>query len=212
MQLREDIRKYGRRIHEKSLTFGRSGNLSVKLDPDTFLINQAGVDLSFLQEDELVFCSISEDRWRGGARPSIEYGFHRSIYRAVPEAAAIIHCHPFYATLIACSDESVRPDLFVESMAYVREIVRIPYFHAGGQPLAEILGEKARESAVLLLENHGLVVWGVNLEECLRKIEAFEFLCRMQITAASAGIKLKYLGEDVMKQLQEHLKTIYGHV
>jgi ribulose-5-phosphate 4-epimerase/fuculose-1-phosphate aldolase len=208
MQLREDIKKYGRRLHEKSLTLGRSGNLSVKLDPDTFLINRAGADLSVLQEDELIFCNILQDHWRGGDRPSIEYGFHRSIYLACPDAAAVIHSHPFYSTLISCSESAIRPDLFVESMAYVRNIVRVPYFHAGGQPLAEIIGEKARESAVLLLDNHGLVVWGGNLEECIIKTESFEFLCRMQITAASAGIKLKYLGEDVMKELQNHLKAI----
>jgi ribulose-5-phosphate 4-epimerase/fuculose-1-phosphate aldolase len=76
MQLREDIKKFGRRIHEKNLTIGRAGNLSVKLDPDTFLINRAGADLSTLEEDELIFCNISMDRWRGGYRPSIEYGFH----------------------------------------------------------------------------------------------------------------------------------------
>jgi ribulose-5-phosphate 4-epimerase/fuculose-1-phosphate aldolase len=64
---------------------------------------------------------------------------------------------------------------------------------------------------VLILGNHGLVVWGKNLEECLIKTESVEFLCRMQITAASAGIKLNYLGEDVMKELQNHLKTMNEH-
>jgi L-fuculose-phosphate aldolase len=96
-------------------------------------------------------------------------------------------------------------------MAYVGKIARVPYFHAGGQPLAEIIGEKAKESQVLILGNHGLVVWGKNLEECLIKTESVEFLCRMQITAASAGIKLNYLGEDVMKELQNHLKTMNEH-
>jgi len=211
MQLREDIKKYGRLIHQKNLTIGRSGNLSVKLDPDTFLINRAGADLSTLQEDELIFCNISTDRWHGCDRPSIEYGFHRSIYLACPEAEAVIHSHPFNSTLIACSDIPVHPDLFVESMNYVGKIARVAYFHAGGQPLAENVGEKAKESQVLLLDNHGVVVWGKNLEECILKTESLEFLCRMELVAASAGVKLNYLGEDVMEELRNHLKTLSQH-
>lgn len=211
MQLRDDIKKYGRLIHEKDLTIGRSGNVSVKLDPDNFLINRAGADLSTLQEDELIFCNVFTDRWRGCDRPSIEYGFHRSIYLSCPEAAAVMHSHPFHATLISCSDIQVHSDLFVESMAYVGKIVRIPYFHAGGQPLAEIVGEKAKESQVLILDNHGVVVWGKNLDECLIKTESLEFLCRMYLVAASAGIKLNYLGEDVMEGLRNHLKALSQH-
>ena len=211
MQLRDDIKKYGRLIHEKNLTIGRSGNLSVKLDPDTFLINRAGANLSTLQEDELIFCNIFKDRWRGCDRPFIEYGFHRSIYLACPEAAAVIHSHPFHSTLIASSGTTVHSDLFVESMAYVGKIARVAYFHAGGQPLAETVGEKAKESQVLLLDNHGVVVWGKNLEECLIKTESLEFLCRMHLVAASAGIKLNYLGEGVMEGLQKHLKALSQH-
>jgi L-fuculose-phosphate aldolase len=211
MQLRDDIKKYGRLLHEKNLTIGRSGNLSVKLDPDTFLINRAGADLSTLEEDELIFCNIFKDRWRGCDRPSIEYGFHRSIYLACPEASAVIHSHPFHSTLTACSNTSIRTDLFVESMAYVGNIVRVPYFHAGGQPLAETVGEKAKESQVLLLDNHGVVVWGKNLDECIIKTESLEFLCRMQLVAASAGIKLNYLGEDKMEEFRNHMKAMSEH-
>lgn len=208
MQLRDDIKKYGKILHEKDLTIGRSGNLSVKLDPDTFLINRAGADLSTLVEDELIFCNILTDRWRGVDRPSIEYGFHRSIYLACSEAAAVIHSHPFYSTLVSCSSLTIRPDLFVEAMAYVGNVVRVPYFHAGGQPLAEIVGEKAKESQVMILDNHGLVVWGKNMDECIIKTESVEFLCRMQIVAASSGTRLNYLGADVMEGLRNHLKAM----
>ena len=48
MQIRDDIKKYGKLLHEKGLTIGRSGNISVKIDPDTFIINPSGADLSNL--------------------------------------------------------------------------------------------------------------------------------------------------------------------
>ncbi len=211
MQIRDDIKKYGRLLHEKDLTIGRSGNISVKLDPDTFLINRAGADLSELSENELVFCNVYTDRWRGCQPPSIETGFHRGIYLTFPHAAAIIHSHPFYSMLVSCSDVPVRTDLFVESMAYLGKVVRVPYFHAGGKALADAVAAKAAESQVLLLENHGVLAWGKTLDECLIKTESLEYLCRMQITAAAAGIKLNYLGDSVMEEFRKHLKSISEH-
>lgn len=211
MQVRDEIKKYGKMLHEKGLTIGRSGNISVKLDADTFMINRAGADLSILSEDELVSCNVLTDRWRGCFSPSIESGFHRGIYLTFPNASAIIHSHPFYSMLVSCSDIPVRTDLFVESMAYLDKVVRVPYFHAGGKELADAVTAKAAESQVLILENHGVLVWGKNLDECLIKTESLEYLCRMQITAAAAGIKLNYLGENVMEESRKHLKNISEH-
>ena len=124
---------------------------------------------------------------------------------------AIIHSHPFYSMLISCSDTPVRTDLFIESMAYLGNIARVPYLHAGGKPLADAVAEKARDSQVLILQNHGVVVWGKSLDECFIKTESLEVLCHLQITAASAGISLNYLGEEVMEEFRQHLKKISEH-
>jgi L-fuculose-phosphate aldolase len=211
MQIRDDIKRYGKLLHEKGLTVGHSGNISVKLDPDTFLINRAGADLSVLSENELIFCNVFTDRWRGCDQPSIESGFHRGIYLACPDATAIIHSHPFYTTLVSCSDTPIRTDLFTESMAYLGKVVRVPYFHAGEKKLADEVAIRAKDSQVLILNNHGVVVWGKSLDECLIKTESLELLCHMQLAAAAAGIKLNYLGEDVMEDFRQHLKNISEH-
>jgi L-fuculose-phosphate aldolase len=214
MQIIDDIKKYGKMLHEKGLTSGRSGNISVKLDPDTFLINRAGADLGSLTDDELILCNpdiIGTDNWKSSASPSIERGFHQGIYRTCPDATAIIHSHPFYTTLVSCSDTPIRTDLFMESMAYLGKVQRVPYFHAGSLRLADEVAIRAKDSQVLILNNHGVVVWGKSLDECLIKTESLELLCHMQLAAAAAGIKLNYLGEDVMEDFRQHLKNISEH-
>jgi L-fuculose-phosphate aldolase len=211
MQIRDDIRRYGKLLHEKGLTIGRSGNISVKLDPDTFLINRTGADLGSLTDDELILCNIYTDNWKGGASPSIERGFHQGIYRTCPDATAIIHSHPFYSMLVSCSDTPIRTDLFMESMAYLGKVVRVPYFHAGSQRLADEAAIRAKDSQVLILNNHGVVVWGKSLDDCLIKTESLELLCHMQLAAASAGIRLNYLGESTMEEFCRYLKNISQH-
>jgi len=114
--------------------------------------------------------------------------------------------------LAACSGVPIRTDLFSESMAHLNNIVRVPYSHAGSKELAGEVAIRAKDSQVLILDNHGVVVWGKSLDECLIKTETLELLCHMQVAAASAGIALNYLGKEVVADFRRHLKNIGENV
>ena len=210
MQVREDLKRCGRLMLERRLVWGRSGNISAKIEPNAFLISAAGSDLGFLRDEDLVLCRIDEDIWEGAKRPSIERGLHQGIYRACEHAMAIIHSQPFYSSLVACSGAAVRTDLVPEAMAYLSRVERVPYYHAGSHKLAEATAAKAHTSQVLLLENHGVVCWGSSLDEVLLKTETLEFLCRLLVVSCASGIGLNYLGEGVMKDFVQHLRRIGG--
>ena len=206
MQLREDLRECGHVLSEKGLVWGRSGNISAKVEPDTFLISASGSDLGLLRDEDIISCRIKKDVWEGTAPPSIEVGLHRGIYQACENAVAIIHSQPFFSSLVACCDTVVRPDLLPETMAYLGKVVRVPYYHAGSHELAEATAARARTSQVLLLENHGVVCWGQSLDEAFLKTETLEFLCRLLVVSGASGVSLNYLGEDVMKDFLQHLE------
>lgn len=208
MQVREDLKRCGRLMLERRLIWGRSGNISAKVEPNAFLISAAGSDLGFLRDEDLVLCRIDEDTWQGAKRPSIERRLHQGIYRACEHAVAIVHSQPFYSTLVACSDMAIRTDLFPEAMAYLGKVERVPYYHAGSHELAEATAAKAHISRILLLENHGVVCWGSSPDEVLLKTEALEFLCRLLVVSCASGIGLNYLGKDVMEDFVQHLKEL----
>lgn len=155
MDVRQDLRRCGCMLLEWRLVWGHSGNISAKTEPNAFLITAAGADLGALHDEDLVICQIDKDSWEGDKRPSIERGLHQGIYRACKRAAAVVHSQPFYSTLVACSDIAVRTDLFPESMAYLRSVERVPYYHAGSHDLAEATAAKAQASQVPLLTNQG---------------------------------------------------------
>ena len=208
MQLREDLRKCGHILSQKGLVWGHSGNISARVEPDTFLISASGSALGVLRDEDVVSCRIKEDAWEGGTPPSIEVGLHRNIYQACEDAAVVIHSQPFFSSLVACSDTVVRPDLLPETMAYLGKVARVPYHHAGSHELVEATAARARTSQVLLLENHGVVCWGQSLDEALLKTETLEFLCRLLVISRASGVSLNYLGEGVMEDFLQHLERI----
>lgn len=210
MEMRDEIKRCGHIMLERRLVWGRSGNISVKVEPNAFVISAAGSDLGVLRDEDLILCHIDKNKCEGAKPPSIERGLHQGIYRACDDAVAIVHSQPFYCSLVACSDIAVRTDLFPEAMAYLGKVERVPYYHAGSYELAEATATRAHTSQVLLLENHGVVCWGSSLDEVLVKTEALEFLCRLLVISWTSGIDLNYLGKDIMNDFVRHRQTIKG--
>lgn len=208
-QLQEDLRRCGQALLERGMVWGRSGNISARLEPDRFLISAAGSNLGFLRDEDIVLCRVEEDGWDGPVAPSIEAGLHRRIYQACGDTAmAVVHSQPFYATLVACSAVAVGTDLLPETMAYLGKVARIPYHHAGSRDLAEAAASTAPTSQVLLLENHGVVCWGPSLDDGLLKTETLELLCRLLIISRSGNVRLNYLGDSVVEGFRQHLRSI----
>ena len=134
---------------------------------------------------------------------------HRAVYQAQPMAQAILHSSAFYTTLVACSDIELRLDIFPEAMAYSANIGRVPYLHPGTKELAEAAGEAA-EHNVIILANHGLLVWGKDVEEAVMLSEMMERLCQMMVFArlGEGAFRLQYLGPEVRREFER--RVLYG--
>ena len=208
VQVMQDLKRCGRVLDEKGLVWGRSGNISVRIEQNAFVISASGADLGTLSDNDLITCHLHDSYPHGAKEPSIERGLHQAIYQAQQAAAAVIHSQPFYTTLVACSDMDVKTDLFPEAMAYLERIERVPYYHAGSDDLAQATADRASASYVLLLENHGAVCWGSDIDEALLRTQTLEFLCRLLVLSNVSGITLSHLGEETMLSFLDHLNVI----
>jgi len=188
----QGLKSAGRRLLEHDLTWGNAGNLSVRLNHDRYLITASGTRLGELGDDDFVECSFNGPL-SGSGKPSKETPMHRAVYEQRPEIRAVLHASPFYSTLVACTDMPIPADLFVEDMYYIERVARVAYFHPGSPELGEAVREQAREANILLLENHGVLVYDTSIREALMGLQTLEMVCRMAITARSAGLELRSL-------------------
>ena len=204
----EELIECGHILYEKQLVWGRSGNISIRTDQNTFLVTAGGSDLGSLHSEDIIRCDIYRNTLSSLKKPSMEAGLHRSIYHVNARVSAIIHSQPFYTTLVACADFEMRTDLLPEAIAYLGTIERVPSYHAGSDELAEATSSKAASSYVLVLQNHGLVCCGSTLDEAVLKTETMEFYCRLLVLSRAAGIDLHYLGNETIESFIQHLRYI----
>ncbi len=200
------LNDFGRVCVERGLVVGRAGNISARLNDQEIVISKRRSRLDRLAPEDLVRCSLATGEYEGEVQPSTETPMHRAIYVNQPQAQAILHSSAFYTTLVACSDVELRLDLFPESMAYLSNIGRVEYLHPGTPELAEAAGEQVAHN-VIILDNHGLIVWGPSIEDTVQVSEMMERLCQTIVVAKMSGgaIGLRWLGADVQRDFEERV-------
>ncbi len=196
--IRQAIIVGGRKLLARGLAWGCSGNISLRTDEDAFIISASGASLGALTANDLTECRVSSSACLGPT-PSRETDLHRAIYRSRSDVGAVVHASPFYTTLIACCHVALRTDLFPEAMVYLGKLGWVPYHHPGSRELAEAVANQAEQRMVLILENHGVVALGHDLDQVVLRLETLEFLCRLEVTARAGGLPVRYLGDEVAR-------------
>ena len=193
------------RIYRGGMTTTSGGNISIRDKNGDIWITPSGVDKGSLTTKDIM--QVKKDGTIiGPHRPSSELPFHRAIYEARPEITAIIHAHP--PALVAFSIAGIVPDTKIVPQAHhiCGDVGFAPY----GTPGSEDLGEKiAREFQdtryrAVIMENHGVVLGGVDMMDAYQRFETLEFCCRTIINAKRLG-GVNYLSDEQVSQYVNHL-------
>ena len=173
---REQIVNYGRSLFTRGLTFGSSGNISVRVD-DGWLMTPTGSSLGELDPAEL---SKLDDNGRhvSGHKPTKESFLHLAMYEERSTAKAIVHLHSTHSVAVSCladiNPHDVIPPLTAYYVMRVGTLPLIPYFPPGDLDLAKAVREMASKHHAVLLANHGPVVAGTSLSDAASATEELE--------------------------------------
>ena len=193
----------GRRLAQRGLSPGTSGNISVRVEGG-FLMTPTGASLASLEADRLSLLD-GTGRHVGGDAPTKETPLHLAIYAARPDAAAIVHLHSTYAVAAACLAEVDPNDVLPQlTPYYAMRVGRLPLveYHPPGDPaLADAVRRRAPESAALLLANHGPIAAGPTLAAAAAAIEEIEETARLAFLLH--GRSVRTLGEDELARLRQ---------
>jgi L-fuculose-phosphate aldolase len=209
--LRTGIVECGRICYERHLMTANDGNLSVRLSETRILITPAGVSKGRMKiEDPIVVDSNgSVTEPLRGRRPSSETAMHLEIYKARPEACAVIHAHPIFATALTVAGMEFPSDILPEVLATVGEVPVTPYATPSSQDDAEAIRPFVLEHSAILLRQHGAVTFGVDLEEALVILERVEHVAEVFWRARMLG-HVEHLTSGARERLiamrGEHLK------
>ena len=183
----QELMKLGRYLKEQDMLLGSSGNISVRVQ-EGFLISASGTCLDGLKEDDVSICSYNGTFQ--GKNPSKEYKLHQTIYEQREDINCVIHCSPFYATLLACSQLSLKKNIFVETMYYLEGIYQIPFDYPGSSKLEHSVEQVCESCDVILMRHHGVMVYGCSIEETVTTLEVLERCCKMNVIAYDSLLEL----------------------
>jgi len=181
--------EYSRILYDRKLLHATGGNTSVR-DGDHVWISQTGAELGSLSEKEVVKVDLQGTVLEGEA-PSKEMGMHLAMYRARPNAGAVIHAHPTFAITLSSlikepSNDAIRP---YTAAFYVRagRMPMIPYHGSGAHSLHVAVEELAADYHALLLRQHGMLVAGSNMSETVGMVEEIEQCCQISVASGLKG-------------------------
>lgn len=112
---------------------------------------------------------------------------HTELHRARPDAAVVVHNHPYYATLLSTIGERPRmvhqnACIFDGEIGFVDEYGSIEDANEGAW-LASAVGS----ASGVLLAHHGAIVTAPTIAEACYKAATFERMCRFTYDALAAG-------------------------
>lgn len=195
------IVELGRALYERSITPGRTGNLSVRVG-DRFVMTPTGISLGRLDPDRLSLLD-AEGTLLTGAPPSKEWSLHLACYQRDPEITAVAHVHSVHAVAVSLltglDPETPIPPLTAYYAMRVGRLPLIDYHRPGDPALARALRYLPAGTRCALLANHGSIAGAVGLEAALDAIEEIE---------ETARLVLLLNGRDIRPLTREQVESI----
>lgn len=206
-ELRAGVISGCRDLTRLGLTYGTSGNVSVRRDADGFFISPTGMAYDALEPDDVPLVML-DGRWFGRRRPSSEWRFHRDIMAGRPEAGAIVHAHSRYATALACTGRGIPAFHYMVAVAGGVDIRCAPYHIFGTQELSDAAVAALEGRKACLLAHHGIIAIGESIAAALTLAGEVEALAAQYCTALALG-DVRLLDEAQMRRVVEKFRT-YG--
>lgn len=206
-KLRTDLVAAARALHQRTLGVGTSGNLSMRASGG-FFVTPSGVAYEKMTPGDVVQLDARGNLVAGHLAPSSEWRLHLGIYEARPDVEAIVHAHPRYATVLACTGRDIPAFHYMVAIAGGDSIPCAPYAPFGSDELARQAVAALNERRACLLANHGAVTIGSDLSAALDLMEGIEELAAQYCAALQIG-GVVILPEEEMARVVERFKG-YG--
>lgn len=189
---RDKLVATGKSLFDRGLTFGSTGNLSVRLGDGCWLMTPTNASLGALDPDRLSKLD-ADGRHVAGDAPTKEAFLHVEMYKQRPDARAVVHLHSTHSVAVSVLADVDPRDVLPPITAYyvmrVGTLPLVPYYPPGDLALAGAVSALASTHHAMLLANHGPVVAGTSLEAATYATEELEETARLFLLLRGQAIR-----------------------
>ncbi|MDV3504021.1 methylthioribulose 1-phosphate dehydratase [Marinobacter sp. M-5] len=184
----------GRFLYGRGWSPATSSNYSARLDDHHIAITVSGRHKGELAAGDVMVVDLAGQPVQSQCRSSAETLLHTVLYEVFPEVGAVLHTHSVNATVLS---RLLPPDqpLILEGYELQKAFpgqdthdasLQVPVFD-NTQDIPDLAGRTAQwfrdhpQQPGYLIRGHGLYTWGRTMADCLRHVEAFEFLFECEL-------------------------------
>jgi 3-dehydro-4-phosphotetronate decarboxylase len=189
---REEICAVGASLFQRGLTFGSTGNISVRLGDGGWLMTPTNASLGSLDPTRLSRLDAG-GRLIDGDPATKEAFLHLCMYGQRRDASAVVHLHSTHSVAVSIladvDPQDVLPPLTAYFVMRVGRLPLAPYFPPGDEALAKAVEKLAGRHHAVLLANHGPVVAGSSLANAQFATEELEETAKLYLMLRSLPIR-----------------------
>ncbi len=206
-EVRQEIVRIGKALHDKGFVAGSDGNISVRLDDRHVLATPTCMCKGLMTPEDLVVIDMQGRRLEGFRDVSSEIAMHLMIYRVRPDVGAIVHAHPVTATGFAAAGIALDKPLVSEVVLALGSVPLAQYATPGTRALVDALEPLVPEHNAILMANHGVVAFAEDLHSAHMHMETVEHFAKICLTTHLLGQEHS-LGDTQVQELMEIRKRL----
>lgn len=184
----------GRFLYGQGWSPATSSNYSARIDGEHIAVTVSGRHKGKLAAGDVMVVDLAGNAVQSDARSSAETQLHTVLYQTFPKVGAVLHTHSVKATVLSRllpAGAALKLQGYELQKAFAgvdthESELTVPVFDNTQDipALAQQTGEwfrKHPEQPGYLIRGHGLYTWGRTMSDCLRHVEAFEFLFECEL-------------------------------
>jgi L-fuculose-phosphate aldolase len=207
---REAIADVCHRLYERRYLVATSGNVSVR-DGDGFLITPGSTRKDAVDAAAVVACKADGAPRNPDDHPSSEIAMHKEVYRVRPDVNAAIHAHPHNCLACSLAGISLTEMLLPELAIYIGPVPSVPYATPGTDEMCEALAPFLEKHNAFLLQRHGVLVLGKDLQDAYNRLEHLEHIANVAYLVSSMD-SIEPLTKTQLLKLTKQARTLGQHI
>ena len=181
---------------------GLGGNVSMLVDgEEVVIVTPSQREYNTMTIDDI--CVVDFDLKPvddNGLKPSVETGMHVAVYKNRKDINAVVHTHQVYASVFAVINTPI-PALFDEVASTIGPLVEVVPYGLSGSPqlLENVVSKLGNRGNCYILQNHGILALGADLQKAKRAAELLEKCARVYYRALATGKEITLLPDNMQE-------------
>jgi L-fuculose-phosphate aldolase len=176
-----------KKLAERGLVAATDGNVSCRVGRERLLVTPAGKPKGRLEPMDLLLVDFQGEVLAGLEKPSSEILMHLEVYRRRADVAAVVHAHPPVLTAFSLAGIPFEAKALPEVWLTLGPVPTAPYATPCTAEVPESIAPFLENHQAILLERHGSLTVGRDLDEAYLRLEKLEHAAQILFLATVLG-------------------------